>query len=68
MTEGRGGRTDLLTTDSDAVVRELVYRAVPFADLEVSPTSLEEAFLSLTRAADAGTDAGTDADGPGEVS
>ena len=56
VTEGRGGRTELLTTDSDAVVREIVSRAVPFADLEVSPTSLEEAFLSLTRAADADAD------------
>jgi len=51
VAEGKGGRSELLTSDSDAVVREIVRRAVPFADLEVSPTSLEEAFLSLTRSA-----------------
>lgn len=49
-TPGADGRVDLLTSDSDGVVRELVRRAVPFADLEVSSTSLEEAFLTLTRA------------------
>lgn len=42
------GRTDLLTTDSDQLVRDIVGRGVPFADLEVSGTSLEEAFLALT--------------------
>ncbi len=42
------GRTDLLTTDSDQLVRDIVRRGVPFADLEVSGTSLEEAFLALT--------------------
>jgi ABC-2 type transport system ATP-binding protein len=49
VAQGKGGRSELLTSDSDAVVREMVRRAVPFSDLEVSPTSLEEAFLSLTR-------------------
>ena len=48
-TPGADGRVDLLTSDSDAVVREMVGRAVPFTDLEVSSTSLEEAFLTLTR-------------------
>jgi ABC-2 type transport system ATP-binding protein len=42
------GRTDLLVTDADALVRELVESGVPFANLEVRPTSLEEAFLALT--------------------
>ncbi len=51
VTQGRADRFDLLTTDSDAVVRELVHRSVAFTDLEVSATSLEEAFLSLTRGA-----------------
>jgi ABC-2 type transport system ATP-binding protein len=30
------------------MVRELITRDVPFRDLEVRPTSLEEAFLALT--------------------
>ncbi|SNY68011.1 ABC transporter ATP-binding protein [Paractinoplanes atraurantiacus] len=47
--EHDGGRTHLLTGDADGLVRELVTREVPFTDLEVRPTSLEEAFLSLTR-------------------
>jgi ABC-2 type transport system ATP-binding protein len=44
------GRTDLLTTDSDRLVRELVTSGVAFTDLEIRPTSLEEAFLALTAA------------------
>ena len=47
--ERAGDRLHLLTADADRLVRELVARHVPFADLEVRPTSLEEAFLSLTR-------------------
>jgi ABC-2 type transport system ATP-binding protein len=42
------GRTDLLTTDSDRLVRELVTSGAEFSDLEIRPTSLEEAFLALT--------------------
>ena len=42
------GRTDLLTTDADQLVRDLVAKGVAFNDLEVRPTSLEEAFLTLT--------------------
>jgi len=42
------GRTHILTPDSDRLVRELVGSGVSFVDLEVRPTSLEEAFLSLT--------------------
>ena len=42
------GRTDLLTTDSDQLVRELVTSGAEFSDLEIRPTSLEEAFLALT--------------------
>ncbi|MEV0719383.1 ABC transporter ATP-binding protein [Asanoa sp. NPDC050611] len=41
-------RTHLLTPDSDALVRALVASAVDFRDLEVAPTSLEEAFLAIT--------------------
>ena len=44
------GRTHLLTPDPDQLVRELVTADVPFRDLEVRPTTLEEAFLQLTAA------------------
>ncbi len=46
--ERDGGRTHLLTPDADRLVRDLVAHDVPFADLEVRPTSLEEAFLTIT--------------------
>jgi len=49
-TERDGDRTHLLTADADRLVRDLVARDVPFTDLEVRPTSLEEAFLTLTAA------------------
>ncbi|MCM0678190.1 ABC transporter ATP-binding protein [Micromonospora phytophila] len=42
------GRTHLLTTDADQLVRDLVTAGVAFKDLEVRPTSLEEAFLAIT--------------------
>jgi ABC-2 type transport system ATP-binding protein len=42
------GRTNLLTTDPDALVRALVRADMPFTGLEIRPTSLEEAFLTLT--------------------
>jgi ABC-2 type transport system ATP-binding protein len=38
----------LYAIDADAVVRELVYQGCEFHDLEVLPTSLEDAFLVLT--------------------
>jgi ABC-2 type transport system ATP-binding protein len=44
------GRVHLLTGDPDQLVRELVSAEVPFRDLEVRPTTLEEAFLQLTAA------------------
>ncbi|MFG2010688.1 ABC transporter ATP-binding protein [Micromonospora sp. NPDC048868] len=47
-TERVDGRTHLLTTDADELVRALVTAGVAFADLEVRPTSLEEAFLAIT--------------------
>ena len=47
-TERADGRTHLLTTDADQLVRALVAAGVPFRDLEVRPTSLEEAFLAIT--------------------
>ncbi|MEU1808330.1 ABC transporter ATP-binding protein [Micromonospora sp. WMMD1076] len=47
-TERADGRVHLLTTDADQLVRDLVTSGVPFHDLEVRPTSLEEAFLAIT--------------------
>ncbi|BCJ52909.1 multidrug ABC transporter ATP-binding protein [Actinoplanes sp. NBRC 14428] len=47
-TEREGDRTHLLTPDADRLVRDLIARDVLFRDLEVRPTSLEEAFLTLT--------------------
>ncbi|KAB1914681.1 ABC transporter ATP-binding protein [Micromonospora sp. AMSO31t] len=47
-TEHAEGRTHLLTTDADQLVRDLVTAGAAFRDLEVRPTSLEEAFLTLT--------------------
>jgi ABC-2 type transport system ATP-binding protein len=47
--EHDNGRTHLLTTDADELVRTLVTGAVDFADLEIRSTSLEEAFLAITR-------------------
>ncbi|MEV0425223.1 ABC transporter ATP-binding protein [Micromonospora sp. NPDC050495] len=47
-TEQADGRTHLLTTDADQLVRDLVTAGAAFRDLEVRPTSLEEAFLAIT--------------------
>ena len=47
--EREGDRLHLLTADADRLVRDLVAHDVAFVDLEVRPTSLEEAFLTLTR-------------------
>ncbi|MEE6280476.1 ABC transporter ATP-binding protein [Georgenia sunbinii] len=44
-----GTRHHLLTTDSDALVTDLVRRDIAFDSLEVRGVSLEEAFLALTR-------------------
>ncbi|MBG0822315.1 ABC transporter ATP-binding protein [Planomonospora sp. ID91781] len=52
-TEREGDRTHLLTSDADALVRELVRADVPFSGLEVRPTSLEEAFLTITAGSEA---------------
>jgi ABC-2 type transport system ATP-binding protein len=46
--EREGDRLHLLTPDADRLVRDLVMHDVAFADLEVRPTSLEEAFLTIT--------------------
>jgi ABC-2 type transport system ATP-binding protein len=48
-TEREGDRLHLLTGDADRLVRDLVTYGIAFSDLEVRPTSLEEAFLALTR-------------------
>ncbi|MDG4803493.1 ABC transporter ATP-binding protein [Micromonospora sp. WMMD980] len=47
-TERADGRVHLLTTDADQLVRDLVASGATFRDLEVRPTSLEEAFLAMT--------------------
>ncbi|TCB92836.1 ABC transporter ATP-binding protein [Micromonospora zingiberis] len=47
-TERVDGRIHLLTADADQLVRDLVASGVGFRDLEVRPTSLEEAFLAIT--------------------
>ncbi len=44
------GRIDVLTTDSDELVRALVRSGVAFRDLTTRPTTLEEAFLHITTA------------------
>jgi len=49
-TERDGERTHLFTADADRLVRDLVAAQVQFKDLEVRPTSLEEAFLTITAA------------------
>ncbi|NUS06300.1 MAG: ABC transporter ATP-binding protein [Nonomuraea sp.] len=46
--EHRDGRFDVLTTDPDRLVVELVRGGTPFSGLEVRPTTLEEAFLTIT--------------------
>lgn len=43
------GWVTIYTHDADALVRELVGRAVAFTELGVRPASLEEAFVELTR-------------------
>ena len=42
------GRTVVVTTDTDAYVRALVATDAPFSQLEVTVSSLEDAFLSMT--------------------
>ncbi|MEV4062106.1 ABC transporter ATP-binding protein [Nonomuraea dietziae] len=42
------GRHHLLTPDSDRLVLDLVASGVAFADLEISPATLEDAFLAIT--------------------
>ena len=42
------GRIHLVTTDPDRLVVELVRSGTPFSGLEIRPTSLEEAFLTIT--------------------
>ncbi|MFC4060165.1 ABC transporter ATP-binding protein [Planomonospora corallina] len=46
--ERTDGRIDLLVTDPDRLVVELVRSGVPFSGLEIRPATLEEAFLALT--------------------
>ncbi|SER42547.1 ABC transporter ATP-binding protein [Actinokineospora terrae] len=46
--EQTGDVVSLITADSDQLVRDLVASGAPFADLEVSSGSLEDAFLAYT--------------------
>ncbi|MEV0348039.1 ABC transporter ATP-binding protein [Nonomuraea sp. NPDC050680] len=46
--ERADGRINLVTTDPDRLVVELVRSGTPFSGLEIRPTSLEEAFLAIT--------------------
>ncbi|MEV0806393.1 ABC transporter ATP-binding protein [Micromonospora sp. NPDC050200] len=62
-TEHAEGRTHLLTTDADQLVRDLVTGGVAFRELEVRPTSLEEAFLAITTGEQSGARPATAAAG-----
>jgi ABC-2 type transport system ATP-binding protein len=42
------GRVHLVTSDPDRLVVELVRSGTAFSGLEIRPTSLEEAFLTIT--------------------
>ncbi|MFS8477881.1 MAG: ABC transporter ATP-binding protein [Micromonosporaceae bacterium] len=53
--EQTDGRTHLMTADSDRLVRELIGSGADFRDLEIRATSLEEAFLTITDRATAGS-------------
>jgi ABC-2 type transport system ATP-binding protein len=44
-----GGRTEIVVTVDEAVVREMLARDPSLSDLEVAGAGLEEAFLALTR-------------------
>ncbi|MBB6343536.1 ABC transporter ATP-binding protein [Nonomuraea muscovyensis] len=46
--ERADGRVHLLTADPDRLVVELVRSGAPFSGLEIRPTTLEEAFLTIT--------------------
>ncbi|MDA0367932.1 MAG: ABC transporter ATP-binding protein [Proteobacteria bacterium] len=46
--ERSDGRVTIYTQDADALVRAMVQRGVAFANLEVQPASLEEAFVEIT--------------------
>ncbi|MFB9626319.1 ABC transporter ATP-binding protein [Nonomuraea helvata] len=46
--EREDGRIHLMTTDPDRLVVELVRSGTPFSGLEIRPTTLEEAFLTIT--------------------
>ncbi|GAA2388803.1 ABC transporter ATP-binding protein [Nonomuraea africana] len=48
------GRHQLLTSDSDRLVLDLVASGTPFSGLEISPASLEDAFLAITAKETAG--------------
>jgi len=45
------GVVTAVVSDSDALIRALVASGAPFTDLTVRGTSLEEAFLTITKGA-----------------
>jgi ABC-2 type transport system ATP-binding protein len=47
--DSRGGRHVVWVEDADRFVADLVRSGAPFAELEVAPSSLEDAFVALTR-------------------
>ena len=55
MISATGERASLLSNEPAAVLRELFRRGVDVVDLEVTGADLEEAFLALTRRAEAAT-------------
>ena len=52
---GDDGSTTFYANDSDRLIVELVRSGIPFTDLTVRGATLEEAFLTLTGATDAGS-------------
>ena len=51
--ESRGDRHTIYVDDADALVADLVESDVAFRDLEVARSTLEDAFVTLTKAAEA---------------
>ncbi len=47
------GRTEIMATEAESVVRELLSRDASLANLEVGSVGLEDAFLSLIEKAEA---------------
>lgn len=59
-----GSSAQVVTADSDALVRDLVHAGVEFHDLQVRGATLEEAFLAMTRSGAEGRATDTNPAGP----